>query len=88
MKTTTDIVREGVREVLDTYFTGDMTNRITREITEKVRAGLEAHEPDRIAAETGFKDCVNELCLRCGSYKREYDGACNGCRWLKPRRGW
>lgn len=35
-----------------------------------------------------FKDCVNELCLKCGEYKHEHEGACNDCRWLNPRRGW
>ena len=35
-----------------------------------------------------LKDCVNELCLQCGSYKHEHEGACDGCRWLKIRRGW
>lgn len=35
-----------------------------------------------------FKDCVNELCLKCGQYKHEHEGSCNGCRWLNPRRGW
>jgi len=38
--------------------------------------------------ETDFHDCVNELCLKCGSYKEEHNGACDGCRWLEPRRGW
>ena len=35
-----------------------------------------------------YKDCVNELCYQCGQYKREHEGACDDCRWLKPRRGW
>lgn len=35
-----------------------------------------------------FKDCVNELCQQCGQYKREHEGACDDCRWLKQRRGW
>lgn len=35
-----------------------------------------------------LKDCVNELCLQCGKYHDEHLGACDGCRWLKPRRGW
>ena len=39
-------------------------------------------------AEAELKDCVNELCLHCGAYHREHEGACDGCRWLKPRRGW
>lgn len=35
-----------------------------------------------------LKDCVNELCLKCGAYHNEHNGACDDCRWLKPRRGW
>lgn len=26
--------------------------------------------------------CINELCLYCGKYEREYEGACDGCEWL------
>ena len=43
-------------------------------------------EVDNLKSE--LHDCVNELCLRCGSYHEEHNGACDGCRWLKPRRGW
>ena len=35
-----------------------------------------------------LKDAVNELCLKCGSYKHEHEGACDDCPWLKIRRGW
>ena len=38
--------------------------------------------------ESDYRDCINELCLKCGKYHDEYTGACNGCRWLNPRRGW
>lgn len=38
--------------------------------------------------ETDFHDAVNELCQKCGEYRREHEGACDGCRWQKPRRGW
>jgi hypothetical protein len=38
--------------------------------------------------QANLKDCVNELCLQCGQYRNEHLGACDGCRWLKPRRGW
>lgn len=31
-------------------------------------------------------DCVNELCYRCGQYKKAHDGACNGCRWLQVKK--
>ena len=25
----------------------------------------------------------NELCLKCGLYKTEHEGSCDGCRWGK-----
>jgi len=28
-----------------------------------------------------FRDCRNELCLRCGNYHEAHNGACEGCRW-------
>ena len=28
-----------------------------------------------------YKDCRNELCLKCGSYREKHLGACDGCRW-------
>lgn len=28
-----------------------------------------------------FRDCRNELCLRCGQYKTAHLGSCDGCRW-------
>ena len=30
-------------------------------------------------------DCVNELCMKCGQYRREHEGACDGCRWKAVR---
>lgn len=30
-----------------------------------------------------FRDCRNELCLKCGSYKQSHKGACDGCRWKR-----
>ena len=34
---------------------------------------------DRMMSE--LRDCRNELCLRCGSYREKHLGACDGCRW-------
>jgi len=34
-----------------------------------------------------LKDCVNELCLKCGSYHEAYAGACDGCRWKEIKEG-
>ena len=33
-----------------------------------------------------LKDCANELCLKCGNYKHEHMGTCDGCRWLPARK--
>ena len=34
-----------------------------------------------------LKDCVNELCLMCGSYKTAHLGSCDDCRWKKVKEG-
>ena len=57
-----------------------------REINQGIEIATLQADRDNIRAE--LKDCVNELCLHCGAYQREHEGACDGCRWLKPRRGW
>ena len=28
-----------------------------------------------------LKNCRNELCLKCGSYREAHLGACDGCRY-------
>ena len=33
-----------------------------------------------------LKDCANELCLHCGKYHFEHEGACTGCKWLAVKR--
>lgn len=88
MKKTMDIIQNDVHEVLDMYLCGELMADIERKIVSDIRQDLISNEPDRMQTESDFNDCVNELCLRCGSYKREHEGACDGCRWLKPRRGW
>ena len=34
-----------------------------------------------------LKDCVNELCLKCGNYHESYLGTCDGCRWKTVKEG-
>ena len=34
-----------------------------------------------------LKDCVNELCLKCGAYHESYLGACDDCRWKTVKEG-
>lgn len=36
--------------------------------------------------ESTLRDCVNELCLKCGSYRERHRGACDGCRWLDVQK--
>lgn len=34
---------------------------------------------------TELRDAINELCLECGKYELEHEGACEGCRWKKTK---
>lgn len=88
MQTTMKIIQQSVDSVLGKYLSGELKNQIMYELVKVIRADLAEHEQDRLEAESNFRDCVNELCLKCGAYHREHEGACDGCRWLKPRRGW
>lgn len=27
------------------------------------------------------RDAINELCNKCGRYREEHNGTCDGCRW-------
>ena len=38
-----------------------------------------------VVSRADFEDCRNELCYRCGDYKRSHLGACSDCRW-RPER--
>lgn len=40
---------------------------------------------DAAGVESDLRDCVNELCYKCGQYREEHLGACNGCRWKDVR---
>ncbi|MBO7711560.1 MAG: hypothetical protein J6S83_13920 [Lachnospiraceae bacterium] len=40
---------------------------------------------DVAGVESDLRDCVNELCLKCGQYRQEHMGACDGCRWKDVR---
>lgn len=44
-------------------------------------------QADRDNIRTELKDCVNELCLKCGAYHESYLGACDGCRWKAVKEG-
>ena len=56
-----------------------------REINLGIQLATVQADRDNIRAE--LKDCVNELCLKCGAYHESYLGACDGCRWKAVKEG-
>ena len=34
---------------------------------------------------TSLKDCANELCQKCGQYRNDHLGACDGCKWKEVK---
>ena len=56
-----------------------------REINQSIEIATLQADRDNIRAE--LKDCVNELCLKCGNYHEAYAGACDGCRWKTVKEG-
>lgn len=48
-------------------------------MTDLIEYGKEKEHRNR-------KDAVNELCLKCGQYKTEHLGSCDGCRWRELRK--
>ena len=49
-------------------------------LVEEVDAVLDEYSADAVSGRD-FRDCRNELCLRCGDYRQRHLGACDGCRW-------
>ena len=40
---------------------------------------------DVLTLESDLRDCVNELCLKCGQYRTQHLGSCDGCRWKRVK---
>ena len=64
-----------------------------REVIERLKETCQINKEapligDALELLKDYQDCVNELCHQCGQYREEHNGACDGCRWQKPRRGW
>ena len=45
-----------------------------------IRVIKQIHATDVVPA-SDFRDCRNELCLKCGAYTQKHNGACDECRW-------
>ena len=48
---------------------------------------FQEHLAEAMESEAFSKEYVNELCYRCGDYKEEHLGRCNGCKWRVIRNG-
>lgn len=42
-------------------------------------------QSDRDELREALDGAVNELCCACGKYKRDFLGACDGCKWLRVK---
>lgn len=47
---------------------------------------LRLHEENKKLTEE-LRNCRNELCLHCGSYREKHLGACDGCRYKEEPYG-
>lgn len=75
------ISREAAFDALFGQFcaSSDETEAALNAAIEEIRAIPAAD----VVSGSDFRDCRNELCLRCGNYKQAHNGACDGCRWRK-----
>ena len=65
-------------------------DKVLEDIKQReVKLGIEIAtlQADRDNIRAELKDCVNELCLKCGAYHESYLGACDGCRWKAVKEG-
>ena len=67
---------EQEKQIQDAHRIPDRKEKTIIRLTEIVKA-----------RESELKDCVNELCYRCGKYRNEHCGACKDCRWWPIRNG-
>lgn len=53
-----------------------------KEVRNLLKAYTQKPTTDQLVTEL-----INELCLKCGRYQEEHNGACDGCKWLGFKRG-
>ena len=74
------IEKQHLLDFLDGCIEEEKGNR-SQVIVEAIKMTVERMPSSDI--ETDFRDCRNELCLKCGQYQTKHLGSCNGCRWEK-----
>lgn len=75
----------GVMHSVDKWLDGNelKQDEVTRAATmrEKVLRIIESLQKRLAESERRERDAINELCQKCGRYREEHNGACDGCRW-------
>lgn len=60
----------------------ELINRLSRYSKQCLTERTDPDFADGVEeAKRDLRDLRNELCLKCGDYKRAHLGACDGCRW-------
>ena len=55
----------------------------TWDYIDRLRMALAAACKERDELKKELAAMRNELCCKCGSYREDHNGACDGCRWEK-----
>ena len=55
----------------------------TWDYIDKLRMALASACKERDELKKQLHEAKNELCCKCGNYKKAHNGACDGCRWKK-----
>ena len=50
---------------------------------EQILGDIEDFPAADVVSASEFRDCRNELCMRCGNYTQAHNGACDDCRWKR-----
>lgn len=74
-----EMIAERVKNGKGTTDLSDLECHVHSLMKELVEFGTEKEYKVR-------KCAVNELCLKCGLYKTQHLGSCDGCRWKELRK--
>ena len=53
----------------------------TWDYIDRLRMALASACKERDELKKELQAMRNELCCKCGKYREEHNGACDGCRW-------
>ena len=53
----------------------------TWDYIDRLRMALASACKERGELKKELHEAKNELCCKCGKYREDHNGACDGCRW-------